>query len=175
MVEPYIDLASLTVDVSWSRMTSAAAPGGSAGTSAGSSTFIAMSMVRCPHPVSRALPSAPWTGLALSSPVRVTAPGVKAPRGPPSFSLLADDGRGSLGGRGRSGDDDTAAGRPGAPVRHDQFSPWSTPALGAFIGDYNGLAASNRAVYPVWTDGRNNAIERTGIGETDIFTNVELR
>ena len=100
---------------------------------------------------------------------------MKAPRGPPSFSLLADDGRGSLGGRGRSGDDDTAAGRPGAPVRHDQFSPWSTPALGAFIGDYNGLAASNRAVYPVWTDGRNNAIERTGIGETDIFTNVELR
>ena len=46
---------------------------------------------------------------------------------------------------------------------------------GAFIGDYNGLAASNRAVYPVWTDGRNNAIGRTGIGETDIFTNVELR
>jgi hypothetical protein len=30
-------------------------------------------------------------------------------------------------------------------------------------------------VYPVWTDGRNNAIEQTGIGETDIFTNVELR
>lgn len=46
---------------------------------------------------------------------------------------------------------------------------------GAFIGDYNGLAASDRAVYPVWTDGRNNAIGRTGIGETDIFTNVELR
>ncbi|MGI8701036.1 MAG: sialidase family protein [Nocardioidaceae bacterium] len=46
---------------------------------------------------------------------------------------------------------------------------------GAFIGDYNGLAASNGAVYPVWTDGRNNAIDRTGIGETDIFTNVEIR
>ena len=46
---------------------------------------------------------------------------------------------------------------------------------GAFIGDYNDIAASNRAVYPVWTDGRINAIERTGIGETDIFTNVELR
>jgi hypothetical protein len=46
---------------------------------------------------------------------------------------------------------------------------------GAFIGDYNGIAASNRAVYPVWTDGRNNAIATTGIGETDIFTNVELR
>jgi hypothetical protein len=46
---------------------------------------------------------------------------------------------------------------------------------GAFIGDYNGLAASNKAVYPVWTDGRNNAISRTGIGETDIFTNVEIR
>ncbi|HEX8861688.1 MAG TPA: sialidase family protein [Actinomycetes bacterium] len=46
---------------------------------------------------------------------------------------------------------------------------------GAFIGDYNGLAASTTAVYPVWTDGRNSAIERTGIGETDIFTNVERR
>jgi hypothetical protein len=46
---------------------------------------------------------------------------------------------------------------------------------GAFIGDYNALAASNKAVYPVWTDGRNNAIAQTGIGETDIFTNVEIR
>jgi hypothetical protein len=45
---------------------------------------------------------------------------------------------------------------------------------GAFIGDYNGLAASTQAVYPVWTDGRNNAINTTGIGETDIFTNVEI-
>jgi hypothetical protein len=46
---------------------------------------------------------------------------------------------------------------------------------GAFIGDYNGIAASDRAVYPVWTDGRNSAIAQTGIGETDIFTNVERR
>jgi hypothetical protein len=45
---------------------------------------------------------------------------------------------------------------------------------GAFIGDYNGLAAAARAVYPVWTDGRNDAIASTGIGETDIFTNVEI-
>jgi hypothetical protein len=28
-------------------------------------------------------------------------------------------------------------------------------------------------VYPVWTDGRNDAIGETGLGETDIFTNVE--
>jgi hypothetical protein len=48
-------------------------------------------------------------------------------------------------------------------------------STGAFIGDYNGLAASDKVVYPVWTDGRNNAIARTGIGETDIFTNVEIR
>jgi hypothetical protein len=47
-------------------------------------------------------------------------------------------------------------------------------ASGAFIGDYNGIAASDRAVYPVWTDGRNSAFNQTGIGETDIFTNVEL-
>jgi hypothetical protein len=46
---------------------------------------------------------------------------------------------------------------------------------GAFIGDYNGIAVSTTNVYPVWTDGRNNAIGRTGIGETDIFTDVESR
>jgi hypothetical protein len=46
---------------------------------------------------------------------------------------------------------------------------------GAFIGDYNGIAVSSTNVYPVWTDGRNTAIARTGIGETDIFTNVEPR
>jgi hypothetical protein len=45
---------------------------------------------------------------------------------------------------------------------------------GAFIGDYSGLAANDQAVYPVWTDGRNTAFSRTGIGETDIFTNVEI-
>ncbi len=45
---------------------------------------------------------------------------------------------------------------------------------GAFIGDYNAIAANDKAVYPVWTDGRNSDINRTGIGETDIFTNVEL-
>ncbi len=46
---------------------------------------------------------------------------------------------------------------------------------GAFIGDYNGLAVSATHVYPVWTDGRNSAIARTGIGETDVFTDVERR
>jgi hypothetical protein len=46
---------------------------------------------------------------------------------------------------------------------------------GAFIGDYSGLAASDQVVYAVWTDGRDSAIEETGIGETDIFTNVEIR
>ncbi len=43
---------------------------------------------------------------------------------------------------------------------------------GAFIGDYNGLAASDQQVYPVWTDGRNDARGETGIGETDIFTDA---
>ncbi|MEP6661251.1 MAG: sialidase family protein [Acidimicrobiales bacterium] len=47
-------------------------------------------------------------------------------------------------------------------------------ASGAFIGDYNGLAANSRVVYPVWTDGANNAIGETGLGETDIFTKVEI-
>jgi hypothetical protein len=44
---------------------------------------------------------------------------------------------------------------------------------GAFIGDYITVAASTTHIYPVWTDGRNTQIERTGIGNTDIFTNVE--
>jgi hypothetical protein len=46
---------------------------------------------------------------------------------------------------------------------------------GSFIGDYSGLAAANGVVYPVWTDGRDSAIQSTGIGETDIFTNVEIK
>jgi hypothetical protein len=46
---------------------------------------------------------------------------------------------------------------------------------GAFIGDYNGIAVSSTNVYPVWTEGRNTAIARTGIGEADIFTDVEHR
>ncbi|MDQ1379438.1 MAG: hypothetical protein QOJ71_157 [Actinomycetota bacterium] len=45
---------------------------------------------------------------------------------------------------------------------------------GAFIGDYSGLAANTTAVYPSWTDGSANAVNQTGTGETDVFTNVEL-
>jgi hypothetical protein len=46
---------------------------------------------------------------------------------------------------------------------------------GAFIGDYSGLAASDQVIYAVWTDGRDSSIEETGIGETDVFTNVEIQ
>jgi hypothetical protein len=57
-------------------------------------------------------------------------------------------------------------------------TPWNPDngffTSGSFIGDYNGLAANDTAVYPVWTDGRHSSIQQTGIGETDIFTNVEL-
>ena len=45
---------------------------------------------------------------------------------------------------------------------------------GAFIGDYSGIAANDQVIYPVWTDGRNSEIANTGIGETDIFTDVEI-
>jgi hypothetical protein len=45
---------------------------------------------------------------------------------------------------------------------------------GAFIGDYSGLAANDEVTYPVWTDGRDSSIAQTGIGETDIFTDVEI-
>jgi hypothetical protein len=45
-------------------------------------------------------------------------------------------------------------------------------SCGCFIGDYNAIAASTQVVYPVWTDGRNSA--GPPLGQTDIFTNVEL-
>jgi hypothetical protein len=44
---------------------------------------------------------------------------------------------------------------------------------GAFIGDYIGVTASTNHIYPTWADGRTTQILRTGIGNTDIFTNVE--
>ena len=44
---------------------------------------------------------------------------------------------------------------------------------GAFAGDYNGLAAGNGVIYPVWSDGRNSP--GPPHGDTDIWTNVELR
>jgi len=43
---------------------------------------------------------------------------------------------------------------------------------GAFIGDYQGAVAGAHVFYPVWVDGRNTAIANTGIGDTNIFTNV---
>lgn len=43
---------------------------------------------------------------------------------------------------------------------------------GAFIGDYMGAVAGAHAFYPVWVDGRTTQIASTGIGNTDIFTNV---
>ncbi len=45
---------------------------------------------------------------------------------------------------------------------------------GAFIGDYSGIAANTKVIYPAWTDGRNSNIANTGIGETDVFTDVEI-
>jgi hypothetical protein len=50
---------------------------------------------------------------------------------------------------------------------HDGFF-----ANGSFIGDYNGLAASDEVLYPVWTDGRTSG--GPPLGQTDIFTNVEI-
>ena len=69
----------------------------------------------------------------------------------------------------------------GADVERTSRSPatlWD-PDLGfftsgAFIGDYSGSAANDQVIYPAWTDGRNNSINETGIGETDVFTDVEI-
>jgi len=43
---------------------------------------------------------------------------------------------------------------------------------GAFFGDYNGFAAGNDVMYPLWTDGRNTP--GSPLGQTDVYTNVEL-
>ena len=45
---------------------------------------------------------------------------------------------------------------------------------GGFIGDYTGLAASDRAVHGVWTDGRNldNDVYTSAV-DLDFSTNVE--
>jgi hypothetical protein len=48
---------------------------------------------------------------------------------------------------------------------------------GAFIGDYLGVAASTRAFYPTWADGRSSPrnTNPNAPGSSDIFTNVEAR
>jgi hypothetical protein len=45
-------------------------------------------------------------------------------------------------------------------------------ASGAFAGDYNGLAAGEGVIYPIWTDGRNTPGPPNG--QTDIWTNTEV-
>lgn len=45
-------------------------------------------------------------------------------------------------------------------------------SCGCFIGDYNGIAASRKVVYPVWTDGRRTP--GPPWGQTDIYTVVEV-
>ncbi len=42
---------------------------------------------------------------------------------------------------------------------------------GAFFGDYNGFAAGDGVMYPIWTDGRDTP--GPPLGQTDIWTNVE--
>lgn len=48
---------------------------------------------------------------------------------------------------------------------------------GSFIGDYLGVAASTRAFYPVWADGRLSPRNRDpgAVGSTEIFTDVQPR
>jgi hypothetical protein len=53
--------------------------------------------------------------------------------------------------------------------------PWNPNqsffSSGAFFGDYNGFAAGNGVMYPIWTDGRNTP--GVPLGQTDIWTNYE--
>ncbi len=60
-------------------------------------------------------------------------------------------------------------------ISTESWNPdWGFFTSGAFIGDYTGIAASNHVVYPVWPDGRNTKFFETGIGNTNIETNVEI-
>ncbi|MEJ7703498.1 MAG: hypothetical protein WKF47_07480 [Geodermatophilaceae bacterium] len=74
-------------------------------------------------------------------------------------------------------------------VSHDNGATWTNRRIStqswnpdkafftsqSFIGDYIQVAVSSTHIYPVWMDARNSAFDRTGIGETDIFTDVETR
>ena len=76
---------------------------------------------------------------------------------------------------------EAVSGNDGAtwPNRRISTTTWNPDngffASGAFIGDYSGVAANDNVVYPTWTDGRSSEIAVTGIGETDVFTDVEIR
>ena len=60
-------------------------------------------------------------------------------------------------------------------ISTESWNPdWGFFTSASFIGDYSGLAAANHVVYPVWTDGRNTKFFETGIGNTNIETNVEI-
>lgn len=45
----------------------------------------------------------------------------------------------------------------------------------SILGVGTAIAASRAAVYPIWPDARQNAYPVTGIGDIDLFTDVELR
>jgi hypothetical protein len=60
-------------------------------------------------------------------------------------------------------------------ISTESWNPdWGFFVSASFIGDYSGLAAANHVVYPVWVDGRNTKFFETGIGNTNIETNVEI-
>ena len=60
-------------------------------------------------------------------------------------------------------------------ISTESWNPdWGFFTSASFIGDYSALAANNKVVYPVWTDGRNTKFFETGIGNTNIETNVEI-
>jgi BNR/Asp-box repeat len=60
-------------------------------------------------------------------------------------------------------------------ISSESWNPdWGFFVSASFIGDYSGLAAANHVVYPVWVDGRNTKFFETGIGNTNIETNVEI-
>ena len=75
--------------------------------------------------------------------------------------------------QGRSGDQRGATGPTRTSARSRGTRTGASSARVRFIGDYNGFAAGDGVMYPLWTDGRDTP--GPPHGQTDIWTNVELR
>ena len=83
---------------------------------------------------------------------------------PGNISIETFEGRSGIDGRNWSNKD----------ISTQRWNPnQSFFGSGAFIGDYNGFAAGDGVMYPLWTDGRDTP--GPPLGQTDIWTDVELR
>jgi hypothetical protein len=83
---------------------------------------------------------------------------------PNNISIETFEGRAGIDGRNWSNKD----------ISTERWNPnQSFFSSGSFIGDYNGFAAGDGVMYPLWTDGRDTP--GPPLGQSDIWTDVELR